>query len=97
MQIKEIEPNKGIDELKVEIIELDEPREFTDASGREGKLVNAKIKDATGETKMTLWDKQVDQVRVNDEIVIENGWAKDYKGETQVGLGKFGTLTVIKK
>lgn len=93
MQIKDIQPNKVIDTLTAEVIEVEEPREFTNFRGT-GKLANARIKDETGETKLTLWNEQAEQVKANDKIVIENGWAKEYRGELQVSTGKFGKLTV---
>lgn len=93
MQIKDVQPNKTVDVLEVEVVEVEEPREFTNFRGT-GRVANAKAKDETGEIKLTLWNEQVDQVSVNDKIVIENGWAKEYQGEIQVSTGKFGKLIV---
>jgi len=93
MQIKDIQPNKAVDILEVEIIDVEEPREFTNFR-ETGHVANARIKDETGEVKLTLWNEQIDQVKVNDKIVIENGWAKEYRGELQVSTGKFGKLSV---
>jgi len=93
MQVKDVQPNKVVDVLEVEVVEVEEPREFTNFRGS-GRVANAKAKDDSGEIKLTLWNEQVDQVNVNDKIVIENGWAKEYQGEIQVSTGKFGKLIV---
>ncbi len=93
MKVKEIQPNAAIDTLEVEVVEIEEPREFTNFRGN-GRVANAKVKDASGEVKLTLWNEQIDQVEAGKTIVIENGWAKEYRGEIQVGTGKFGKITV---
>ena len=93
MQIKDVQPNKSVDVLEVEVVEVEEPREFTNFRGT-GRVANAKAKDETGEINLTLWNEQADQVKANDKIVIENGWAKEYRGEMQVSTGKFGKLIV---
>jgi len=96
MQIKDIQPNNAVDILNVEVIDLEEPREFTNFRGT-GRVANAKVRDETGEIKLTLWNEQVDQIKVNDRIVIENGWAKEYRGELQVSTGKFGKITIAEE
>lgn len=94
MEIKDLKPNKAIDSLEVEIVEMEEPKEFTNFRGT-GKLVNVKAKDKTGEVKITLWNDQIAQVSKGAKIKIENGWVKEYRGELQVSTGKFGKLTIL--
>jgi len=91
MKIKDVEPNKPVDKLKLEIIEIEEPREFTNFRGS-GRVANAKAKDSSGEIKLALWNEQIDKVNVGDKVTIEDGWAKEYRGELQVSTGRFGKL-----
>ncbi len=93
MEIKDIKPNTSFDLLELEVVEMEEPREFTNFRGQ-GMVANGKGKDKTGEIKITLWNDDVDKVKKGDTIVIENGWAKEYRGEIQVSTGKFGKLEV---
>ncbi len=92
MKVKDVKPNSSVDKLEVEILEMDEAREFTNFRGS-GRVANAKGKDSSGEIKLSLWNDQIDQVKVGDTVVLENGWAKEYQGELQVSTGKFGKLT----
>ena len=94
MEIKDLKPNKAIDSLEVEIVEVEEAKEFTNFRGT-GRLANVKAKDKTGEVKITLWNDQIGQVSKGAKIKIENGWVKEYRGELQVSTGKFGKLTVL--
>jgi replication factor A1 len=94
MEIKDLKPNKAIDSLEVEVVEVEEAKEFTNFRGT-GKLANVKAKDKTGEVKITLWNDQITQVAKGAKIKIENGWVKEYRGELQVSTGKFGKLTLL--
>ena len=94
MEIKDLKPNKSVDVLEVEIVEIEEPKEFTSFKGT-GRLANAKAKDSTGVVKLTLWNDQIEQVGKGKKVKIENGWVKEYRGELQVSTGKFGKITIL--
>ena len=96
MQISELQPRLGKVELEAEVIEKGELREF-EKFGKSGKVCNAKVKDATGEIVLTLWNDEIDQVDVGDMIKVSNGWVSEWQGEMQLSAGKFGTLEVVKK
>ena len=58
------------------------------------KVATALITDETGMIKLTLWNEQINQVNVNDVVKIQNGYVTSFRGEIQLNIGKFGTLTV---
>ena len=93
MDIKDLKPNKSVDVLEVEVVDIEEPKEFTSFKGS-GTLANAKVRDKSGEVKLTLWNDQIDQVQKGAKLKIENGWVKEYRGELQISTGKFGKLTI---
>ena len=94
MQIKDLQPKQGKVEIEVEVIEKEQPKEFS-KFGSVGKLCNAKVKDETGTIKLTLWNEQVDQIQVGDKLKIINGYVSEYQGEMQLSTGKFGKLEKI--
>lgn len=57
-------------------------------------VADAVVADETGSIKLTLWNEQIDQVEVGNKIKIENGYVTSFKGEIQLNVGKFGTMTV---
>ena len=57
-------------------------------------VADAVIADETGSIKLTLWNEQIDQVEVGNRIKIKNGYITSFKGEVQLNVGKFGTMTV---
>ncbi|MBU0535723.1 MAG: hypothetical protein KKE20_02070 [Nanoarchaeota archaeon] len=94
MNISELKPKQGKADITAEVVEKSEPREFN-KFGKAGKVCNAKIKDDSGSISLTLWNEQVDQVKVGDKIQIQNGYVNEWQGEMQLSTGKFGTLEVL--
>jgi replication factor A1 len=94
MAIKDLQPRQGKVDIVVEVVEKGEVREF-DKFGKTGRVCNATVKDETGETKLTLWNEQIDQVNAGDKVHITNGYVGEYQGEMQLTTGKFGQLEVV--
>lgn len=96
MKISEL--RDGMRRVNVEgrVVDKGEVREvtsrFKDATYR---VADAVIADESGTIKLTLWNDQIDQVNLNDNVKIENGYVTSFKGEIQLNVGKFGKLTVL--
>jgi len=58
------------------------------------RIVDAVIADESGSIKLTLWNEQIEQVNLGDNVKIENGYVTSFKGEVQLNVGKFGKLSV---
>jgi ssDNA-binding replication factor A large subunit len=96
MQIKDLTPKMGKIDIVADVVEKSEPRSF-EKFGKQGKVCDAKLKDETGEVKLTLCNEQVDQINVGDRVHVQNGWADEFRGTLQLSAGKFGTLEVVAK
>jgi replication factor A1 len=94
MEIKDLKANSGKVDIVAQIVDKEEPRSF-EKFGKTGSVCNAKLKDETGEVKMTLWNEDIDKVKVGDKVHLENGWCSEFKDELQVSSGKFGKIEVI--
>ena len=87
----------GMKRVSVEgkVVEKGDPREVKSRYKDETyRIVDAVIADESGSIKLTLWNEQIEQVNVGDNVKIENGYVTSFKGETQLNVGKFGKLTV---
>ena len=93
MEIKDLQPKQGNVEIVAEVTEKGEIREF-DKFGKQGRVCNAKIKDASGEIALTLWNEQIDQINVGDTVHVINGYVNEWQGEMQLTSGKFGKIEV---
>lgn len=94
MFIKDLQARQGGVEVEAAVVEISEPREFN-KMGNQGKVANAIIKDDTGKVKLTLWNEQIEKIKVGDIIKIEKGYVGEWQGELQLSTGKFGTLEVV--
>ena len=94
MEIKDVKPNQGNVDLVAEVVEKEEPRSF-EKFGKVGSVCNTKLRDVTGEIKLTLWNDDIERVKVGDKVHLQNGWCSEYKGERQLSPGKFGKVEVV--
>ena len=94
MAIKDLKIREGNVDLVAEVIDKSEVREFQ-KFGKAGRVCNAKIKDDSGEISLTLWNEDIDKVKIGDKIHITNGWVGEWQGEPQLSTGKFGKLEVV--
>ncbi|MBI2573676.1 hypothetical protein HYV86_07460 [Candidatus Woesearchaeota archaeon] len=94
MEIKDIKPNQGKIDIVADVVAKDQPRSF-EKFGKAGRVCNIKLRDNSGDVKFTLWNDEVDSVKIGDKVQLQNGWCAEYKGEKQLSAGKFGKLVVV--
>jgi len=81
--------------VEAKVTEKSDPREVLSRfKDQTLKVATAMIEDETGTIKLTLWNEQIDRVNVNDRIKVENGYVTSFRGEIQLNVGRYGTLTV---
>lgn len=83
-------------DVEAKVLEISEPREVRSRyTGQQLKVAEAMISDDTGTVKLVLWNEQIEQVKLDDNVRIENGYIRSFRGEIQLNVGKYGTLTVL--
>ncbi len=94
MKISELQAGQGKIDIEVEIVSLDEPKEF-EKFGNKGKVANAIVKDDSGSIKMSFWNNDIDKIQPGMTIKVTNGYCSEFKGEKQLSTGKFGSFQVL--
>ncbi len=94
MEISQLTPKTGKIELQAEVVAIGEPRSFN-KFGKEGRVATARLRDHSGECDMSLWNDEIEKVKVGDTVKITNGWCDEFRGEKQVSAGRFGKLEII--
>jgi replication factor A1 len=93
--IKDLQDGMKRVSVEAKVVDKSDQREvksrFKDETYR---IVDAIVADETGSIKLTLWNEQIDQVNIGDNIKIENGYVTSFKSEIQLNVGKFGKLTI---
>ena len=93
-KIKDLQAKQGKIILEADVIEIGQTREFN-KFGKTGRVANAKIKDTTGEIKLTLWNDEIDKIKTGSKIKINNGYVNEWQGEKQITAGRFGNIEII--
>ena len=92
--ISELQAGQGNVNLELEIVSIEEPREF-DKNGTKLRVANAKVKDESGEVTMSFWNEDIEKIKPGMTIKLENGYCSEFKGEKQLSAGKFGKFMVL--
>jgi replication factor A1 len=96
LKIKELTDGMKRVEVEAQVVDKSNPRTVQSRYKDESyNVADATVQDDTGQIKLTLWNEQIDQVNIGDNIKIENGYITSFKGETQLNVGKFGKLTTL--
>jgi replication factor A1 len=64
-------------------------------SGKEARVADSTLEDETGTVKLSLWNEQIDEVKVGDRVRIENGYTNTFRGDLQLNVGYYGRLTKV--
>jgi len=95
LKINELRDGMKRIDLTAKVTEKSDTREVTSRfKDQTYKVSTATIADETGKIKLTLWNEQIDQVNVNNTVKIQNGYITSFRGEIQLNIGRYGTLTV---
>jgi len=95
LKIKDLRDGMKRIEVEATVVDKTGPREvmarYKDVVHR---VADATVSDDSGSIKLTLWNDQIDQVNVNDNIKIENGYVTSFRGEIQLNVGRYGKLSI---
>ena len=95
MQISELKPRQNKVDIEVEIKDNGDIKEF-EKFWKKGRLATATVTDSSGEIQLTLWNDDIDLIKVGDKIKINNGYVNEFQGEKQLTAGRFGKIEVVK-
>ncbi len=81
--------------LRAEVLETKKPQLIHTQYGNSVMLTNVWINDETGKVKLCLWGEQANSPVAGDIVQIKHASVRTFKGERQLSLGKFGTLSIL--
>ena len=92
MKVVELKPGMSRVDITVKVLEISEAREVTTRAGEQSRVADAVASDDSVRVKLTLWNEQIDQVKPDSTVTIENGYVTSFRGETQLNVGRYGKL-----
>lgn len=78
-----------------EIVEMSEPRNVNLRTGGEARVADCMLKDDSGQIKLSLWDDQIDLVKVGSKVRVTNGYTNSFRSELRLNVGRYGKLEVL--
>ena len=94
MKARDVKPAMRNVDLELKVVEIEQPRSYVGRTGHEGKVTTAIGEDDSGRIKISLWDKDVDSVKVGSTIRIRSGYSRVFRDEVYVSAGMYGKLEV---
>ena len=95
MKINELRDNMRRVDAEGEVADISEPRTVNLRTGGQAKVAEADLRDDTGTIKLSLWDDQIEVVKVGARVKVENGYTNSFRGEIRLNVGKYGKLSVL--
>lgn len=59
------------------------------------KVCNCTLVDETGSIQLILWNNNISRIAEGDFIAVEYSYVSDFKGETQLNIGKYGKIVKL--
>lgn len=97
MKISELQAGMKSVDVEGKILEVSEPKLVrSKITGRVNRVATAILADETGEINLALWNEQIDAVKPEDMVRIENGYVTEFRGQKQLNVGRYGNLKILK-
>ncbi|NHV59968.1 MAG: single-stranded DNA-binding protein [Candidatus Verstraetearchaeota archaeon] len=91
-KIEELNPaSRGVDVL-VKILEVNPSKEVSTRDGSSHSVAEALVGDETGCVLLSLWDDDIQRVKVGQTVSIKNGYVTLFRGSIRLNVGRYGTL-----
>lgn len=87
---------EGMNNISIEgkIVEISEPRSVTTRYGKRS-VADALINDGSGEVVLSLWEGQINEVKVGDKVSIKGAFVTRFREKLQVNIPRSGKIEVI--
>jgi len=95
LNIHDLKPGMDHVNLKVEVLNISEPKQIITGTGIEHDILEVEVKDETGSIALVLWDERILPLKVGDTLQIENGFVSSFKEKWRINVGKYGDAKKI--
>jgi ssDNA-binding replication factor A large subunit len=92
LKLSEVEPEKNVTELIVRIVSVAPPKMIMTKYGKKPQLTEVLVSDEPGSSAiLSLWGfGEGTDLSAGKVIKIIDGWAKEWRGNIQLSLGRSG-------
>jgi replication factor A1 len=80
--------------LKAKVIDISETREVNTRFGKRN-VADATLEDETGQIGLSLWQEQINAVKVGNTIDISGAFVTEFRDKLQLSIPKSGKFEVV--
>jgi len=93
IKVKDLNPASKQANLVARVVNVGERRTIDSKFGGPRQLAESTIGDETGTVILSLWEDQIDQVKSDDCIQVNNGYVSLVRGHIRLNVGKYGSFS----
>ena len=94
MKIGEIKRGLSNVALQAKVVDKGEKREVNTKYGKKN-VADVTLEDETGQITLSLWENQIDSVKIGDTISLDGGYVTEFREKMQLNLPRNGKLEVV--
>jgi len=95
LKIKDLSIGSARVKVEGKVVNKSEPKTIKLWDGRDANVADAVLEDESGSIILTLWNDQIDMVKVGDKVQIINGYVSNFKKEKRLNLGRYGKIIKV--
>lgn len=95
MNISELKPGMDHVNLRVEVLNVSEPKQIITGTSIKHDILEIEVGDETGSIMLVLWNEKILPIKTGDTLQIENGFVSSFKGKWRINIGKYGDIKKI--
>jgi len=95
VKINEIKRGMSNITIEAKIVEISPPRQVQTKFGVRS-VADATLEDESGQISLTLWEGNINSVRVGDKVSISGAYTTEFRDKLQLNIPKVGKLEVVK-
>ena len=95
MKINEIKRGMSNITLQAKVVDISEARQVQTKFGVRS-VADATLEDETGQISLTLWEANINSVKVGDTINISGGYTTEFRDKLQLNIPRMGKLEIVK-
>lgn len=81
--------------IRAKILDITPKKLVVTSFGNQIYVSNVRLVDETGTIRLSLWNSQIDQVHVGDEVEITDCHVGSFAGEPQLRIKRKGGITIV--
>jgi len=78
------------------VVDISESRDVQTRYGSRS-VADATLEDGTGQISLSLWQDQINSVRVGDKVTVTGAYITEFRDRLQLNIPRAGKIEVVKE